>query len=224
MPSTSETLKAFYDALLERYGPQSWWPGETPFEVMVGAVLTQNTNWQNVEKAIANLKSKRLLDPFAIDRLPRETLAEVIRPAGYYNVKAARLQNLVGVLVDGYDGDLEAFFSGSLDSLRERLVSIKGIGLETADSIVLYAAGRPTFVIDTYTFRVTVRHGLIFPEASYDDLKSLFEDHLASEVELFNEYHALLVQVGKTHCRKRPKCDGCPLERFPHEVETEGGF
>ena len=224
MPSTSETLKAFYDALLERYGSQSWWPGETPFEVMVGAVLTQNTNWKNVEKAIANLKSKCLLDPFAIARLPRETLAEVIRPAGYYNVKAARLLNLVGVLVDGYDGDLEAFFSGSLDSLRERLVSIKGIGLETADSIILYAAGRPTFVIDTYTFRVTVRHGLIFPEASYDDLKCLFEDNLPSDADLFNEYHALLVQVGKTHCRKRPKCNGCPLERFPHEVETEGGF
>jgi endonuclease-3 related protein len=221
LPSTGETLREFYDALLAAYGPQDWWPGETPFEMMVGAVLTQNTNWKNVEKAIANLKREGLLDPFALHAASPERIAEVIRPAGYYNVKARRLGNLIAALVDGFDGDLERFFAGSVDTLRERLYSISGIGLETADSIVLYAAERPTFVVDAYTFRVTARHGLIYPEAGYEELKSLFEDNLPAEVALFNEYHALIVKVGKDHCKKRPQCAGCPLEHFPHDVEME---
>jgi len=221
MASTGETLKAFYDALLERFGPQEWWPGETPFEVMVGAVLTQNTNWKNVEKAIANLKREGLLDPFRIHAAPPERLAEVIRPAGYYNIKARRLKNLVALLVDEFDGDIDALFSGPLDELRRRLLAVRGVGLETADSIILYAAGRPTFVVDAYTFRVTARHGLVIPEASYDELKSLFEDNLPADVRLFNEYHALIVRVGKKFCRKRARCAGCPLEPFPHETEFE---
>jgi len=209
-----------YDALYLRFGPQNWWPGETPFEVMVGAVLTQNTNWKNVERAIANLKKADLLDPFAITECAPERLAEVIKPAGYYNVKARRLKNLVCVLAEDYEGDLEAFFSGDVDELRRRLASISGVGLETADSIVLYAAGKPTFVVDAYTFRIVVRHGLLFPEAGYHELKMLFEDNLPRDPQLYNEYHALLVKVGKDFCRKRsPRCDGCPLEEFPHEVE-----
>ena len=221
MASTAETLRSFYDTLLERFGPQDWWPGETPFEVMVGAVLTQNTNWKNVEKAIANLKRESLLDPFRIHAAPSERLAEVIRPAGYYNIKARRLKNLVALLVDEFGGDIEALFSGPVDELRRRLVAVRGVGLETADSIILYAAERPTFVVDTYTFRVMTRHGLIFPEGSYDEMKSLFEDNLPGDVGLFNEYHALLVQVGKQFCRKRARCAGCPLEDFPHETEFE---
>ena len=219
MPSVSETLKEFYDALHERFGPQDWWPGETPFEVMVGAVLTQNTNWKNVEKAIGNLKRAGLLDPHALYNAPRERVAEIIRPAGYFNLKAARLHNLMTLLVEEYGGDLAALFDCDADALRERLLSVNGIGRETADSIVLYAADKVTFVVDAYTFRMCIRHGLVFEDASYDELKSLFEDALPREAALFNEFHALLVRLGKEHCRKRAVCDGCPLEGFPHTVE-----
>jgi len=218
--STAATaIRAFYDALRERYGPQEWWPAKTPFEVMVGAILTQNTNWKNVEKAIENLRKAEALDPHALRATPREKLAELIRPAGYYNVKAARLSNLIKTLVDEYGGDLDAFFAGSVASLRERLLAVKGVGRETADSIILYAAAKPTFVVDTYTYRVALRHGLISEDAAYEELKSLFEDNLPEDASLFNEYHALIVRVGKDHCRKVARCEGCPLERFPHHRE-----
>ncbi len=219
MPSTTEILKSYYDALYERFGPQQWWPGETPFEVVIGAVLTQNTNWKNVEKAIANLKREGLLDPVSLYAAPRERLTELIRPAGYYNIKADRLHNLLAVIVDEYAGDVDMFLSGTVDELRQRLVSIRGVGLETADSIILYAAEKPTFVVDTYTFRMAVRHGLIFDDASYDDIKSLFEDSLPADTRLFNEYHALIVRLGKEFCKKRAACKGCPLEPFPHIAE-----
>ena len=218
MATTSSTLTAFYNALRERYGAQEWWPAETPFEVMVGAILTQNTNWKNVEAAIGNIRRAGLLDLHRLHALSREKLADLIRPAGYYNVKAGRLSNLLNVLVDEYDGNLERFFDGSIDQLRERLVSINGIGLETADSIVLYAAHKPTFVIDAYTYRVMVRHNVVFEDASYDELKCLFEDNLPRDATLYNEYHALIVTLGKDHCRKTPRCEGCPLESFPHET------
>ncbi|MCD6406145.1 MAG: endonuclease III domain-containing protein [Planctomycetes bacterium] len=219
MPSTAEILKSYYDALYERFGPQHWWPGETPFEVAVGAVLTQNTNWRNVEKAIGNLKREGLLDPVSLHAVPRERLAELIRPAGYYNIKADRLHNLLTVIVNDCAADVDIFLSGAVDELRQRLVSIRGVGLETADSIILYAAGKPTFVVDTYTFRMAVRHGLVFEDASYDDMKSLFENSLPADTQLFNEYHALIVRLGKEFCKKRAVCSGCPLEPFPHTVE-----
>ncbi|MHC4712468.1 MAG: endonuclease III domain-containing protein [Planctomycetota bacterium] len=219
MPSVSETLREFYDALHDRFGPQRWWPGDTPFEVMVGAVLTQNTNWKNVEKAIDNLKKANLLDPRALYAAPRERVAEVIRPAGYFNIKAARLHNLIALVVEKFGADLEALFAGGVDELREKLLAVRGIGRETADSIVLYAARKPTFVVDAYTFRLCVRHGLVFEDASYDELKSLFEDNLPADVPLFNEYHALIVRLGKEFCRKRARCGDCPLERFPHTIE-----
>lgn len=221
MASTASTIKAFYEALHKRFGPQHWWPARTPFEVMVGAILTQNTNWSNVEKAIANLDRAGVLDPRSIHGLPRERLAELIRPAGYYNIKAGRLANLVTAVVEEGGGDLDRFFEGSVSTLRERLLAIRGVGPETADSIVLYAAKKPTFVVDTYTYRMLLRHGLIFDDAAYDDVKALFEDSLPEDRDLFSEYHALIVQLGKLYCRKQARCAGCPLEEFPHTLEAE---
>lgn len=179
---------------------------------MVGAVLTQNTAWTNVEKAIDNLRDAGALEPRALLALDAEQLPELIRPSGYYRLKARRLRNLVRLIVEHFDGSLDALFAQPLDVLREQLLTINGIGPETADSIVLYAADRPTFVIDAYTARVLKRHGWIEPEADYYALKQCFEEALPADAVLFNEYHALLVKVGKSHCRKQPKCEGCPLE------------
>lgn len=212
-------LDEVYQRLLATYGPQRWWPGETPFEVLIGAVLVQNTNWKNVEKAIANLRDQELLDPHSLDHLSVEELEELIRPAGYYRIKAKRLRNLLKLLVEHYDGDLEAMFQTSLATLREELLSINGIGPETADSILLYAGHLPSFVVDTYTLRVFARHGWVGFETEYHELKDYFESGLESDVALFNEYHALLVRVGKEHCGKTPRCEGCPLA----ELLPEGG-
>ena len=217
---TADVLRQFYDALYERYGAQQWWPADTPLEVMVGAVLTQNTNWQNVERAIARLRAADLLDVAALHTVPTDRLAELIRPAGYFNVKARRLKSLIDMIWQGYDGDLTRMFAQPMAELRETLLSARGVGPETADSILLYAGGHPTFVVDAYTCRVVVRHGLLDAQAGYDDLKQLFEDALEADAALYNEYHALLVRVGKEHCRRRARCDGCPLARFEHDPET----
>lgn len=205
-------VEEVYRRLLEAYGPQHWWPGETPFEVMVGAVLTQNTNWTNVAKAIENLREEGLLDARTLHNLPHEGLAEFIRPAGYYRLKAARLKNLLAMLFDRFDGSLEAMFEMPLDELRELLLSVNGIGPETADSILLYAGGLPTFVVDTYTHRVFKRHAWIEDEADYHTLKEHLEAGVERSAPLYNEYHALLVKVGKEHCGPKPRCAGCPLE------------
>ena len=209
--STREKLNQMYELVEDAFGPQHWWPGETPFEVMVGAVLTQNTNWTNVEKAISNLKSRGLLSPEKLHELPVEELAELIRPAGYYNVKAGRLKNLIDWLFGEFDGDLERMFALSVSDLRERLLGVKGVGRETCDSIILYAAAKPTFVVDAYTCRVLLRHDLIDEDADYEEIKDVFESDLPADVRLFNEFHALLVRVGKAFCRKKPRCSECPL-------------
>jgi endonuclease-3 related protein len=206
------TPREIYDRLFAAYGPQHWWPGETPFEVLVGAVLTQNTSWKNVELAIANLRDAGVLSPSALYSLSAEELAELIRPAGYFRVKSVRLRNLLRLVVEQYDGSLEAMFATGLSTLREELLSISGIGPETADAILLYAGKLPTFVVDAYTARVLKRHGWIEPEADYYAIKDYFEGALENDEQLFNEYHALLVQVGKQHCSRTPKCSGCPLE------------
>jgi endonuclease-3 related protein len=199
--------------MLAACGPQGWWPAETPFEVVVGAILTQNTNWKNVERAIENLKREGLLSAPALAAVETERLAEAIRPAGYYRVKAARLKNFIRMLARDFGGDLDALFALSTASLRETVLAVSGIGPETADSIVLYAAGRPVFVVDAYTARILFRHGLIDADATYDDLQSLLAGSLAEDVEMFKEYHALLVAVGKRHCKRAaPLCRGCPLE------------
>lgn len=210
--TTREKLKRMYDLLEAAFGPQHWWPGETAFEVMVGAVLTQNTNWKNVEKAIGNLKSRGLLSPEKLHAMRVGEVASLIRPAGYYNVKAKRLKNLVDWLVDEFGGDVERMSAAGLAELREKLLAVRGVGRETGDSILLYAARKPTFVVDTYTYRVLLRHALIDESAEYDEIKEMFESDLPAEVELYGEFHALLVRVGKTYCRKIPRCEECPLD------------
>lgn len=213
MPTASELME-MYRLLLDRLGPQHWWPAESAIEVLVGAILTQNTNWKNVEKAIRQLSSSGLLSLRTIYEARLPELAEVIKPAGYYNVKAKRLKNLVSHLVEGYEADLESFFSQKTSKLREELLSIKGIGPETADSILLYAGGHPVFVVDAYTFRILSRHGLCDETTTYKDLQELFMDHLPGEADLFNEFHALIVQTAKQFCTKRPACEDCPLANW----------
>jgi endonuclease-3 related protein len=203
-----------YDSMFAYFGPQKWWPGESVLEIMVGAVLTQNTNWKNVEKAIANLKQREVLSLQGLQALPTDALAEAIRPSGYYNLKAKRLKNLIGFLNERYDADLSRFLEESTDALREGLLSVKGVGFETADSILLYAAQRPVFVIDTYTFRILRRHGMVADQATYHELQALFEEHLPADTPLFNEFHALIVMTGKEFCRPRPPCRKCPLQEW----------
>ncbi len=217
LTETGDKLLHMYHLLYDWFGAQNWWPAETELEVMVGAILTQNTNWKNVEKAIANLKEKGLLSLKALHPLSTNALAEEIRPAGYYNVKAARLKNLVAFVQEAYQGELGLCFREETDVLREGFLSVKGVGPETADSILLYAAGKPVFVVDTYTFRVMSRHGLIFEEATYELLQELFMNNLPQDVSLYNEFHALLVQTGKHFCRKTPRCEECPLQSWERE-------
>jgi endonuclease III related protein len=205
-------LYAIYDALSARFGPQHWWPGRTPFEVMVGAILTQNTNWSNVEKAIAALKRNKLLTPTALFRLPRRKLAALLRPAGYYNVKALRLESFVKFFLSTYAGRTFAMAREDDAVLRRRLLEVNGIGEETADSILLYALNKPVFVIDAYTRRVFSRHRLCPGDISYAGLQAIFIKGLKKDRKLFNEYHALIVRLGKEYCRKTmPRCEQCPL-------------
>ena len=205
-----------YRLMFDRFGAQHWWPGESRFEIVLGAILTQNTNWTNVEKAIANVKADDALCPEKLYRMDTATLAQLIKPAGYFNLKAGRLKNFLKWLFDNYDGQINALENLSVWDIREQLLGIKGIGPETADSIALYAYDKPVFVVDTYTCRIMVRHGLIEPEAGYEQIREFMEASLPGEIELFNEYHALLVQIGKTYCRPRAKCDGCPLQSLSH--------
>jgi len=212
---TRKQLMAMYRALFKAYGPQHWWPGDTPFEIMVGAVLTQNTAWINVEKAIGNLKRERLLSPARLRAVTPRRLAQLIRPSGYFNIKAGRLARLMAFLAGRYGGSLARMLRDDPAELRKGLLLVNGIGPETADAIMLYAAGKPVFVVDAYTKRIFDRHGLVSEDARYDHVQQLFMDSLPRNAGLFNEYHALLVMVGKRHCKKSaPRCSGCPLERF----------
>ena len=221
MNRTATLLKSFYEAMYEAYGPQHWWPAQSPTEVIIGAILTQNTAWKNVERAIASLQQAEMLDWQRLRDVSFEELAELIRPSGTYQVKARRLKSFIAWLWERYDGDLDRMFATSLPTLREELLSISGIGRETADAILLYAGNLPTFVVDAYTARILSRHGLIDEYADYDEIKDTFESNLPSDAELFNEFHALLVQVGKQHCRPKMKCEGCPLASFEHRAENE---
>lgn len=211
-------LLDLYTRLYEAFGPRHWWPGDSPFEIAVGAILTQNTAWRNVRKAIDNLRTASLLSPNALYHLPIQDLAAVIRPAGYYNIKARRLKHFVEFLFLENGGDLECLLTEALDTLRNKLLSIKGVGPETADSILLYAGNRPTFVVDAYTRRILFRHRLMPQEASYDEVRFFFMDCLKPDVAMFNEYHALLVYLGHTFCSKRnPKCTECPARGWNDE-------
>ncbi len=213
-PKVSRVQEAF-DLLFQHFGPQEWWPGDTALEILVGAVLTQNTNWGNVEKAIANIKSQGLMNFEALHTLKIEQLAELVKPSGYYNVKAKRLHNLLQMISDRYDGDLEFFIDEELYAARDALLQVKGVGPETADVILLYACNKPIFVVDAYTHRVFHRHNMIEEETDYHSMQEIFMDGLEQNSQLYNEYHALIVRLGKDYCKKtNPLCEGCPLEHL----------
>lgn len=205
-------LLDIYQRLFNTYGPQNWWPGESPFEVIVGAILTQNTSWTNVEKAIRSLKERGVLSPDGIRTLKRSELSRLIKSSGYYRIKADRLKAFIDFLFQYYRGNLDLMKKEEPSRLRKRLLQVRGIGPETADSILLYGFGIPIFVVDAYTRRILERHGLASRKAPYEEIQALFMDHLPHEERLFNEYHALLVRLGKTVCKKIPKCDLCPIK------------
>ncbi len=215
-----QVLRKMYDRLWSAYGPQHWWPARTPTEVVIGAILTQNTAWKNVERAIGNLKKARCLTWRALRNCSEVDLAELVQPSGTYHVKAARLKAFVDYLWENHDGSLESMLDGEIDDVRERLLSIRGIGPETADAILLYAGKRPTFVVDAYTIRILRRHFVIDDKADYEAVHRLFHEALRPDVRLYNEYHALLVAVGKRHCRTLAACDGCPLAGLPHDARV----
>jgi endonuclease-3 related protein len=214
-------LREAHRRLGERLGPLDWWPGETPFEVMVGAVLTQNTAWRRVEPAIANLKSAGVLDPARLSALDPARLEDLIRPAGTFRVKARYLRGLVDWLVEEYDGDVGRALDGDTHRKREELLALRGVGRETADSILLYAGGHPIFVVDAYTRRIFSRHGLLDPTEDYDAIREWFEERLPEDPAVLNELHAQIVIVGKDWCRPRsPRCSSCPLEFLFEETGT----
>jgi len=191
-----------------------WWPGETPFEVMVGAVLTQNTSWANVEKAILNLKRERLLAPKRLNKTGVLKLARIIKPAGFFNVKAKRLKSFLDFLFREYNGNLTVMRKENIRTLRRKLLNVNGIGAETCDSILLYALQKPIFVIDAYTKRIFSRLGIIDEDVGYEKLQSLFMKSLPRNTKLYNEYHALIVKLGKDICRKRPICNLCAIKKL----------
>jgi endonuclease-3 related protein len=211
MDDNPNIITEIYRRLLACFGPQHWWPGETPFEVMVGAILTQSASWHNVEIAIESLKQAEVLSPGALREISLGELGRLIHSSGYYNAKSKKLKALVEWL-EKYRDDLEKAFAGKLDDKRHELLDIHGIGPETADSILLYAAGKPVFVIDAYTRRIIERIGIAPQQNSYDAYQRLFTSNLEQGARLFNEYHALLVRLGKDVCRKRPLCSNCCLK------------
>jgi endonuclease III related protein len=213
MKSTRKRLLRIFESLLKHFGHRHWWPGETPLEVAVGAILTQNTAWRNVEKAIANLKREDLLDAPRLHALEGADLAELLRPAGFFNLKSRRLKNFIRVLCEDHGGHMADLGILERGELRGKLLGINGIGPETADSIVLYALDRPVFVIDGYTRRFLVNHGLSNKVLSYDEAQRYFMDNLPEDTTLFNEFHALIVRLCQDKCRRTPACDGCPLEQ-----------
>jgi endonuclease-3 related protein len=220
-PESLPILPQYFDALFQAHGEQHWWPGHTPFEVIVGAILVQNTTWLNVERAIANLRNAKLLTPNAIEKVLQPQLANLIRSSGYFRQKARKLKAFASFLRKEHRGSLAAMFRTPTAKLREQLLSVHGIGPETADSILLYAGNHPVFVVDAYTRRILQRHGLAAGKESYEDLRGLFEKSLPTDSRLFNEFHALLVLTGKNHCRTRaPLCSQCALHSFlPQSVE-----
>lgn len=213
--SLAPPLRDYFESLFAAFGPQHWWPGRTPFEVIVGAILTQNTSWTNVERAIENLRCERLLTPRAIEKTSLARLARLIRSSGYFRQKARKLKAFVRYLRRDHQGSLAKMFRTSTAALRVELLGVHGIGPETADSILLYAGQHPIFVVDAYTRRMLERHQLAGSKHSYDEIRQLFEHNLPRDVPLYNEFHALIVRIGKDYCRaSNPRCEACPLRRF----------
>lgn len=220
-------LLEIYHRLYEHFGPQHWWPAESPFEMIVGAILTQNTSWSNVEKALIPLRERGLLIPLSLHTISEAELARLIRPCGFFNIKAKRLKEMVRFIFQEYGGSLERMFSEKRDRLRGKLLAVKGIGPETADSILLYGGNFPIFVVDAYTRRIFSRHGLIGEALTYPQIQAYFMGHLPEEVPLYNEYHALIVKTAKVFCKTLPDCAHCPLGylmegRPAHEDESDG--
>lgn len=212
-------LVEVYRTLHARFGHRNWWPGETPFEIMVGAILTQNTAWRNVEKAVANLKREKVLSVAGLRNLPLERLAELIRSSGYFNQKAIKLKALVAFLDHRYGGSIARMRKAPLERLRGELLAIRGVGPETADSILLYALDKPVFVVDAYTRRIFHRHHYFETLPSYDEVQERFESELPRDLDLYNDFHAQIVAVGHHFCKPNPRCEGCPLEHLPHHTE-----
>jgi len=206
-------LRDFYRHLMDHFGPTGWWPGDTPFEIAIGAILTQNTAWTNVEKAIAELKRRRALAPRRILQMPVKAFEEAIRASGYFRVKARRVTSFCQYLVDNHGGSVRRMAKRPLEELRRELLQVHGIGPETADDILLYACEKPVFVVDAYTRRILSRHGIVAPDIGYETLRAHFEDRLAPDVHVFKEYHGLIVYTGKDYCKSRPNCQECPLAR-----------
>ena len=219
-----DKIRAYYAALAAAYGPQRWWPAETRFEMIVGAFVTQNTAWKNVEKALANLRSAGALNIPGIQRIPQDKLEELVRPSGYFRQKAARLKTFIVYLEQRYAGSLDRMLAQPTLKLREELLALNGVGPETADSILLYAGGHPVFVVDAYARRILDRHGVLPYSAKYEAIRELVEQTFkdfppARATTEFNELHALIVTVGKEHCNREAKCSGCPLERYLPQSE-----
>lgn len=217
------TLSDVYERLFAHFGPQNWWPGDTPFEIAVGAILTQNTNWGNVERAINNLKKNKMLTPKKLGTLTQSKLAELIRPAGYYNIKAKRLKNFLQFLAESSGGSLKDLARRETTALRTALLSVNGVGPETADSILLYALEKEVFVVDAYTRRFLTRHKILSGKEDYETVRNMFEDSFpvtktpnkyGRRLQFFNEFHALIVMLGKNYCKPKPKCQDCPLNNL----------
>jgi endonuclease III related protein len=211
-------LDEYYNSLFTAFGPQHWWPGKTQFEVIVGAILTQNTAWTNVESAISNLRHAGLLSAAAIEKVPVRRLERLIRSSGYFRQKARKLKAFCEFLRAEYGGSLKRMFRTPTIVLRQKLLGVFGVGPETADSILLYAGEHPAFVVDAYTKRMLSRHGWIDAKAKYDDVRWMFESEFPGDVKRFNEFHALIVNAGKNFCRTHdPLCGECPLGRYLEE-------
>lgn len=207
-----KVLEDIYRRLERHYGPTHWWPGDSPFEIAVGAVLTQNTAWVNVERAIENLKRAKLLSCKKILEADGEVLHDALHPSGFFRIKAKRLRSFCAYLQTNYRASMRRMAREPLEKLRPELLAVNGIGPETADDILLYACKKPVFVVDAYTRRILSRHGLCKPAEQYEDLRALFEDNLPTDGQVFREYHGLIVFLGKDFCNSKPHCGGCPLE------------
>jgi endonuclease-3 related protein len=220
----AQLLQKIYRRLYTAFGPQHWWPGDSPLEIIIGAILTQNTAWGNVERAIGNLKKARLLSAKGLRGVHRRRLARCIRSAGYFNQKAIKLKAFLKFLDGEYGGSLKKMIQEPAHILRRKLLGVHGIGPETADSILLYACERPVFVVDAYTARILVRHGFIGADWSYEKIQNHLTAVLPRRASLYNEYHALLVRLGKDYCRKNPRCGDCPLHGYPRaDLNRENG-
>jgi len=208
------SVKEIYEILFCVFGPQHWWPAQTPFEVMVGAILVQNTNWANTERAIENLRAKKLLSPKKLKTVSVKALARAIKPAGYFNIKTKRLKNFIRFFFNSYNGNLEKMKAQDGEVLRRQLLEVNGIGEETADSILLYALDKPFFVVDAYTKRIFSRHGFLKEKPEYGYVQKFFMQQLPKDIKVYNEYHALVVRLAKDFCRTKPLCGQCPLRIF----------